>query len=167
MGEEMNGGGDEPPGPVDWARIRQDYETGVKTVAALAAAAGLCSWQELAQRAKREGWKRRHPARPKAKNTRDTIGRLKQLLQQRLADLEGQIGHIGEQATAAESERDIRAMNTLVRTLEKVLELERKDRAARAKRRRHRRDNLDAERDALSARLEALHRERLAAGETA
>ena len=46
------------------------------------------------------------------------------------------------------SERDIRAMNTLVRTLEKVLELERKERARRIAKRKHDKRFDDAERDA-------------------
>ena len=83
-------------------------------------------------------------------SARETIGRLKALLQQRLGELEQQIGSLTEQATAATSERDIRAMNTLVRTLEKVLELERKERAQRAQQRKPERRFDDAEREALA-----------------
>jgi predicted RNase H-like nuclease (RuvC/YqgF family) len=50
-------------------------------------------------------------------------------------------------------------MNTLVRTLEKVLELERKERNQRSRRTREHRKFDDAERDALAARLEGLHRQ--------
>ena len=89
----------------------------------------------------------------------ETIQRLKSLLQQRLTDLETQIGALGEAASAASSERDIRAMNTLVRTLEKVLELERKDRAQRGKQRKLHRGFDDAEREALADKLDALRRE--------
>ena len=67
----------------------------------------------------------------KAQGTRATLARFKALLQQRLSEFEAQIGTLSAEASAATSERDIRAMNTLVRTLEKVLELERKERARR------------------------------------
>lgn len=163
MGDEMSGGGEIPPAAPDWVRIRSDYEAGVRPVADLAKEAGLGSWQELSQRARRESWKRRYPALPKAKATRDTLGRLKHMLNERIADLGEQIGHIGERATATENERDIRSMNTLVRTLEKVLELERKERTARAKRRKQRRDVDDASRLALAERIAGLRRQHSAA----
>lgn len=98
-------------------------------------------------------------ARPKPVATRTTIARLKGLLQQRLADFESQFGALEAEASAASSERDIRAMNTLVRTLEKVLELERKDRAARSKRRKQHRAVTDATRQALAERIEGLRRQ--------
>ena len=52
-------------------------------------------------------------------------------------------------------------MNTLVRTLEKVLELERKDRAQRSKQNRQHRQFDDAEREALAVKLDGLRRELL------
>lgn len=157
MGDEMSGG-DEPAAAVDWARLRRDYEAGERPLAEIAGEAGI-NRQRLVLLARREGWKLRHPARTKAEATRETIRRLKSLLQNRLRELEAQIATLGAEATAASSEREIRSMNTLVRTLEKVLELERKDRAARARRRKEHRQFDDAEREALALRLEALHRE--------
>lgn len=56
-------------------------------------------------------------------------------------------------------ERDIRAMNTLVRTLEKVLELERKDRSQRSRERKQFRQFTDAEREALADKLDGLRRQ--------
>jgi DNA anti-recombination protein RmuC len=105
-------------------RVRR-YEDGKEQVSAIAAEAGMTA-QALTNRARASGWKLRSAAKKKQIGTRETIARLKALLQQRLSELEGQIDTLSEQATAATSERDIRAMNTLVRTLEKVLELERK-----------------------------------------
>ncbi|MBI2720369.1 MAG: hypothetical protein HY245_02875 [Rhizobiales bacterium] len=151
-------GGDEPAAAPDWVRLRQDYEEGRKPVAAIAAEAGINA-QKLVLLARRDGWRLRTSASGRTEATRATIRRLKALLQQRLADLEGQIANLGAEASAASSERDIRSMNTLVRTLEKVLELERKDRAHRTRRRREYKRFDDAEREALALRLESLHRE--------
>jgi hypothetical protein len=53
-------------------------------------------------------------------------------------------------------------MNTLVRTLEKVLELERKERARRTAKRKLERRFDDAEREALAEKLMGLQREILA-----
>lgn len=149
-------GGEKPAVAPDWAVLRQEYEHGEKPVAEIAAAAGITR-QKLMIVACRDGWTMRHPAKPRSEATRATLKRLKALLQQRLAGLESHIAGLGAEADAATNERDIRAMNTLVRTLEKVLELERKDRAARAKRRQHSRKFGDAEREELARRLAALH----------
>ena len=154
----MSDGADGPAVAVDWAAARARYEQGSETVAEIAAGLGI-SKQSLTARARREGWRLRSPAKPRAPATRETIARLKNLLQQRLADLERQLGTLGEEASAATSERDIRAANTLVRTLEKVLELERKDRTQRARQRKQHRRLDDAEREALARKLEGLHRE--------
>lgn len=104
-------------------------------------------------------------AEPRKRRTRqvparETLARLKTLLQARIGDLEKEIDTLSAAAGASSSEKDIRAMNTLVRTLEKVLELERKDRAHRRKRRHAHRALDDTEREALAGRLEALERQR-------
>ncbi len=157
MGEEMSGSGQPADGP-DWVRLRHDYEAGIKPVAEIAGEAGI-NPRKLATHAARNGWKLRTARRARTEATRETIRRLKSLLQQRLGEIEAQIAALGEAATAASSERDIRAMNTLVRTLEKVLELERKDRSHRAKRRKDYRQFDDAEREALAHKLDALRKE--------
>ncbi len=158
MGQAMSGDGDEPAPDGFWASARQRYEDGKEQVAAIAAGAGMTA-QALTNHARASGWKLRGAAKKKQIGTRETIARLKALLQQRLSELEAQIGTLSEQATAATSERDIRAMNTLVRTLEKVLELERKERAQRVKQRKAHREFNDAEREALADKLDGLHRE--------
>ena len=154
----MGGGGDEPAAEAVWASARQRYEAGVEAVSAIAGGLKI-SAQALTTRARALGWKLRGAGKKKSAGTRDTIQRLKSLLQQRLTDLETQIGALGEAASAASSERDIRAMNTLVRTLEKVLELERKDRAQRGKQRKLHRGFDDAEREALADKLDGMRRE--------
>ena len=158
MGDGMSGGGDGPAAEAIWASARQRYEQGAEAVSAIAADLRITA-QALTTRARTLGWKLRGTTKKKKAGTRETIQRLKSLLQQRLSELEAQIGVLGEAASAASSERDIRAMNTLVRTLEKVLELERKDRAQRSKQRKLSRDFDDAEREALADKLDALRRE--------
>jgi uncharacterized protein YjcR len=155
MGEEMSGGGEIPAAAPDWVRVRKEYEGGAIRLGDLAELAGVTP-QKLMAVARREGWKPRRVAGSRPVPVRSTIARLKSLLQQRLAALDGELEALGAEATAANSERDIRAINTLVRTLEKVLELERRDRAARAKRRKQHRDYTDADRQALAERLKGL-----------
>ncbi len=155
----MSGGAELPAAP-DWQGIRRDYEQGSSSLHDLAERAGLKNWQQLAQRAHQEGWALRRKARPKAHKDKQTFARLKKLLHERLSALEAEIGDMNAAAHATGSERDIRAMNTLVRTLEKVLELERKERAHKRKRRNAHRALDDAEREALAGRLEALARQR-------
>jgi hypothetical protein len=86
-----------------------------------------------------------------------TIRRLKSLVQERLAELETTLGRLGADVTASDNEREIRSINMLVRTLEKVLELEAKERAGRLRRRSQRRQLDDARRDEIVRRLEVLH----------
>lgn len=164
MGDEMSGDGDEPAPAAVWARVRERYEHGIEALAAIAAEAGITR-QALVVRARAEGWKLRGYAKPwaaGAQGTRATLARFKALLQQRLSEFEAQIGTLSAEASAATSERDIRAMNTLVRTLEKVLELERKERVRRIARRKHDKRFDDAEREALADKLAGLQRELLA-----
>lgn len=161
MGDEMSGGGDEPAPAAFWARVRERYEKGAEAVSAIATDAGVTA-QALTVRARLEGWRLRGSPRRKAPGTRETLSRFKALLQQRLSEFEAQIGTLSAEASAATSERDIRAMNTLVRTLEKVLELERKERARRTARRKSAGAFTDAEREALAEKLAGLHRELVA-----
>lgn len=164
MGEKMSGDGDEPAPAAVWARARERYEHGLEALAVIAGDAGITR-QALVVRARSEGWKLRGYAKPrvaKAQGTRATLARFKALLQRRLTEFEAQIGTLSAEASAATSERDIRAMNTLVRTLEKVLELERKERARRTAKRKHDKRFDDAEREALADKLMGLQREILA-----
>ena len=158
MGDGMSGAGEEPAPAALWARVRERYENGIESVTAIAAEAGITR-QALAARARSEGWKLRGYVGKRAQGTRATLARFKALLQQRLSEFEAQIGTLSAEASAATSERDIRAMNTLVRTLEKVLELERKERARRIAKAKQDRRFDDAERVALAEKLEGLHRE--------
>ena len=144
--------------PEAWAAIRARYEAATETVAQIAADIDTTP-HKLTLRARAEGWLLRSSRAKKSQSTRDTIKRLKDLLQNRLSQLESQIGEIGAEISALASERDIRATNTLVRTLEKVLELEHKERKQRSSRARQNRKLNDAERDELARRIEALQKE--------
>jgi len=142
----------------DWAALRLRYEQAEETVAQIAESEGL-SAQALSNKAKRLGWTMRAGNKAKSESTKQTLRRLKDIIQNRLRQLEGEIGKIGEEVNALSNERDIRSANTLVRTLEKVLELEHKERKQRVKHRqdKHRMD--DAGRDELARRIESLGQE--------
>ena len=120
------------PDAAAWAHIRMRYEQMMENVAQIAQSIGM-SAITLSRKAKLDGWIMRGAAKnkQKAESTRDTIKRLKDILQKRLANLEREMNAIGEDISALANERDIRATNTLVRTLEKVLQLEHKDRRQR------------------------------------
>ena len=157
-----------------WEHIRLRYEQAQETVAQIAESVGLASIT-LSRRAKAEGWlmrmkpkakrKSKKPEPIKIQNTRDTIRRLKELLQGRLAQLEEQISSIGQDIDALANERDIRATNTLVRTLEKVLELENKDRKQRQLRSRATAKFNDTQRDELARRIANLEPQDIVAHE--
>ena len=156
LGNEMSNEGDEPAGELLWQQAREKYEDPANGLKSIAEGLGV-NRSKLIVEARRRGWKLRGAR--KNSGTRATILRFKDLLQKRLGQLESQLGEIGVEVLAANSERDIRATNMLVRTLEKVLELERKDRAHRARRAKERRKFDGAERDELARRIRGLRRE--------
>ena len=156
LGNEMSNEGDEPAGELLWQQARENYEDPAKDLKPIAESLGI-NRSRLIIEARKRGWKLR--GNRKNSGTHATIQRFKDLLQKRLGQLENQIGEIGEEVSAATSERDIRAVNTLVRTLEKVLELERKDRAHRIRKAKERRKFDDADRDELARRIRGLRKE--------
>lgn len=152
----MSSESESPAGALLWQQARTDYETTTTNLNVIAQALGISRYSLVAE-ARNQGWKLRTA---RNSSTRATIQRFKDLLQKRLAQLEGEMDAIVAEVASAASERDIRPVNMLVRTLEKVLELERKDRASRARKRKQRRKFDDAARDELARRLTALHSER-------
>ena len=140
------------PDAAAWAHIRMRYEQTMETVTQIAESIGM-SGITLSKKAKLDGWTLRGGVKKKykAETTRDTIKRLKEILQKRLANLVREMNAIGEDISALSNERDIRATNTLVRTLEKVLQLEQKDR--RQRQGSNTRKLNDAERDELARRI--------------
>ena len=129
-----------PPDDGAWQHIRARYEQSQETVKQIAESIGL-SGITLSQKAKALSWTLRSKIKletkvtvaSKAETTTATIRRLKDMLQSRIKRLELQIDDIGKDISGLANEREIRAVNTLVRTLEKVLDLERKDRSKRKK----------------------------------
>jgi RNA polymerase-interacting CarD/CdnL/TRCF family regulator len=97
-------------------------------------------------------------ARPKIRklSTRQALSKLRDLLQTRITQFDEQVHDLSAQI----NESDIRSTNTLVRTLEKVLELENKERKQRSQRARQNRKFDDAERDELARRIANLSPER-------
>jgi hypothetical protein len=147
-----------PPGDPVWVAVRARYEQEQETVAAIAYDVGMKPMQ-LSLYAKAKGWVLRGKVKPgKAQSTAATIKRLKEILQSRVTQLEDQLKDIGEEVTALSNERDIRATNTLVRTLEKVLDLERKDRLRKRKQAREFKYFDDAQRQQLADKIEKLER---------
>jgi hypothetical protein len=148
----MNTDGTSPAAGPDWSAVRRDFLRKELSYAAICEKHGI-SREAFDERRAAEGWKRKNKA--KAESTRATIRRLKELLRKRLADLETQLAAIGEDVSAAESEREIKSMNTLVRTLEKVLELERRHKVS-GQRRNGLRIIDNARREELARRIAAL-----------
>ena len=178
MTVEIESQGESP----DWAGIRARYEAGAEKLDHIANEIGL-SRITLSLKAKALGWKLRGsgrhlqpatpppsaeatPARPaKSETTKQTLRRLKDVLQKSLHGLEGAIVEIGKEVKTSDNERELRATNTLVRTLEKVLELEHKERKQRSRRIKDAARLNDAERDELARRVIGLCQP--GAGETA
>ena len=71
----MSGAGDEPAPAAFWARVRERYEEGRESVAAIAADMKITR-QTLTVRARREGWRLRASPRKGAGGTRETLQRL-------------------------------------------------------------------------------------------
>ena len=141
---------------LDWAALRNRYEQTQETVTQIAVSAGFTR-QAFSRKAKALGWLMRKKSNTaKTETTRQTLRRLKDILQKRITQLEGEIGAIGEELNALTNEREIRSANTLVRTLEKVLELEQKDRKQRAKRRGDAVHLDDTQRNELAGRIDGL-----------
>jgi uncharacterized protein (UPF0335 family) len=157
-----------PPDDPVWAHVRMRYEQDQETVQQIADTVGL-SGSKLVARAKKWGWmlRGRLPPVPKpasrakkrAETTTATIRRLKDILQTRVEQLENQIKEIGADVTAISTERDMRATSTLVRTIEKVLDLERKERSRRRKQNTEFKYFDDEQRGALADKIEKLQRE--------
>jgi TolA-binding protein len=123
-----------PPGDPVWASIRLRYEQDQEAVDMIAEDVGLHR-MGLSLLAKKLGWRLRGKPRvmprksSKGETTAATIKRVKDILQQRLSELEDQIRALGLEVDAITNERQMRSTNLLVRTLEKVMDLERKERA--------------------------------------
>lgn len=169
----MQGSNQPPPDDPAWAEIRARYEKGEEKVEVIASAVGM-SRIALSMKALREGWALRGkrkakdaPAAPppsaakgKQATTRETIHRLKDMLQKRLTQLEQELRDLGAEVSAIEADRGIKSVNTLVRTLEKVIDLERKDKLKRKQYHEQHKYFDDEQRRQLAAKIERLEAER-------
>jgi DNA repair exonuclease SbcCD ATPase subunit len=153
-----------PPGDPAWGHIRLRYEQDQETVAQIAQDVGLTAIA-LAMLAKKCGWTMRGRVKPvpktkpkKAETAAETIEKLKVLLQKRFTALEEEIKALGKDVSAAEHERQIRSTNTLVRTMEKVIELARKEKLRKRKLVADFKYFNDQQRQQLAAKIERLQR---------
>ncbi len=149
-----------PADDAAWVDIKRRYEEGREPIKDIAATAGLPPVR-LSMQAKALGWllRTRNKTATKQESTNATLRRLKDLLQKRIGLLEVEINSINEEVSELKTERGIRAMNTLVRTVEKVLELERKHKFRQRKAALAHRKFDDDERGALADKIERLQRE--------
>ena len=156
-----------PPGDPVWEDIRASYEAGTEQVKTIASDVGL-SGIRLSLLALKQGWKMRGLPKAKKKKdaakqaptTRETILRLKDMLQHRVAQLEQELREIGAEVDGLGTERQIKSVNTLVRTLEKVLDLERKDKLKRKQATRDFKYFDDAQRLQLAQKIDRLEETR-------
>ena len=149
------------PAP-DWAEIARAYRAAERTVAEIAAEHGIAE-QTIYRRARREGWPKRAPRRAKSvamaksgpQHRVSLTRRLHTLVDRHIADIEHRRAELAAQGGTpdpAAAERDARALVSLTRTLERLIELQ--DRAARAAQaERHDHDNVDQIRAELERRL--------------
>jgi hypothetical protein len=144
------------PSAIDWPTVRARYEKGEEAVKAIAASINM-SWAKLSGIARSEGWHLRRGGQARSQSTQATLKRLKDILHNRLVKLEAEIAAIGDDIDKLNSEKGYRNLNTLVRTLDKVLELERNERKSRRKPDTFKHVD-DAERDALAGKLDRLGR---------
>ena len=107
--------------PRDWAGIARDYAAGALTIAEICALYGV-STSAIYQRAALEGWKKRgHAARASRhrNGAASMTERLLSALDRKMTEFETRIAQCAT-TTAADSERDARTLNTLVRLFEKL-----------------------------------------------
>ncbi|MDP1701294.1 MAG: hypothetical protein Q8L53_10125 [Aestuariivirga sp.] len=141
-------------GAADWLEVRRDYESGERSIGEICKLHG-CSKYGLNQRRLEENWQPRRPAYPRAFGAGGKVNaavRLKVLLYKKLETLAQRL-QLDEKIDPAEP---LTGMLTLARALEKVVDIEAKEK---------RRDDgaaagrliiNDATREALARRLEAL-----------
>jgi hypothetical protein len=147
-----------PPGDPVWASIRLRYEQDQEAVEVIADDVGMHTIG-LAVLAKKLGWRLRGKPRvlprslSKSETTAATMKRVKDILHNRLLELEEQIKLLGTEVDAITSERQMRSTNLLVRTLEKVIDLERKERARKRKENELHKYFDDGQREALAAKI--------------
>jgi len=117
-------------GPPDWDAIRLSYETTTRSIRSIAAEHGVAA-STLRRRRKQESWRPRpdckHTERPAAAprgkgRPQSLVSRLYAILDHTLELMEQRMTS-GEPPTAAERERESRALSTLARAVGQISEL--------------------------------------------
>lgn len=118
---------------IDWDAIRADYEIGVKPLTEIAAEHRL-TFQKITGRAKKQLWPSRavvkHDAAPPAMpdDAEALAARLTKLIAREIADIERQVRTTRD---GAEGERQARRLASLVRSIDKLHEIEKTARQAK------------------------------------
>jgi hypothetical protein len=153
---------DQPPPEGGWDTIRARYELRDERVSDIAQSIGLTAGQ-LIMKARTSGWTTRRTLEQKqllsekGEKRKDTIQRLKDLLETRITALEAELNDIKSKSSQVKTDRDYRAIGTLVRTLDKVLQIERNSTSANEDAKKRFKPFTDRERNALADKLEKLH----------
>ena len=107
--------------PRDWAAIARDYAAGDLTIAEISALHDV-SAGALYRHAAQDGWEKRHRRAHSSRNRERGARMAERLLialDQKMTEFENRTAQ-GGITTAADSERDARTLNTLVRLFEKL-----------------------------------------------
>lgn len=105
---------------IDWIAVRADYEARKMTVLALVAEHGV-GRRALYDRVRDQGWRRRSAIRPSTRT--GLIGRLYRLLERQIRELEMNTGEFGD--------KEATILGNLTRNLEKLAELDRKEKGGK------------------------------------
>lgn len=148
----------------DWVAIRRLYEGREMTIAEIAASYGV-STSAIQRRRRAEGWikrslrgeSRQSPVDVSAIDRSRLIARLLKVVDRNLELLEMRMG-LEEPSTAADRERETRAIGTLTRTIEKLTELQSDRDAVRANSAKIRSGSTLDQDEAVRLRLEIAER---------
>jgi hypothetical protein len=114
-----------PTSEIDWEAVRHDYEAGQLTVDDICTARGI-SVCRLYDRRARDGWQLRQPSRSwtAAGNERELAARLAAALDRKMRHYEARLRRGAGNDSVADSERDARTLNLLIRLFEKLMTLQ-------------------------------------------
>lgn len=134
----------------DWAAVKADYDDRVLSVVAILKRYKI-SRISLERRAASENWTRRTP--PRHVGRASLISRLFKVLERQLARLEKKMV---ENAMADPDDKEVALLGNLTRNLEKLMDLEQKEKGTSGARETH--TDIDALRSKLAQRIEQLKR---------
>ena len=143
-------------GGINWVQIRGEYENGEFSIWDICERHGIAQ-TSFYRRKRRECWEPRRAIFPKAYGAGGTVNaaeRLKGLVARELASIEARLG-LGEKLDTGDP---LRALHTLASAVQKILDIERKEKANDGGDRTGRLTIDDASRQALARRLETLAR---------